>query len=178
MRMQGCIDGPAQWVKDQSCWELWSRLQMQLNLVLLWLWHKPTATAPIRPLAWELPYDTCVALKKYIYIYTYIYIHICIYIYVYIHTHILASRQFNFMLWAPWNFSPCPLLISSHPALKTYDRNGSVVLGRYQNCSHTWSLRTTAEGAGYRPHQFLSPIHSNIGISPNYLNQIQPPSQN
>ena len=26
------------------------------DLVLLWLWHKPAATAPIRPLAWEPPY--------------------------------------------------------------------------------------------------------------------------
>ena len=24
--------------------------------VLLWLWHRPVATAPIRPLAWEPPY--------------------------------------------------------------------------------------------------------------------------
>ena len=26
--------------------------------VLLWLWHKLVATAPIRPLAWEPPYVT------------------------------------------------------------------------------------------------------------------------
>ena len=25
---------------------------------LLWLWHRPVATAPIRPLAWEPPYAT------------------------------------------------------------------------------------------------------------------------
>ena len=25
---------------------------------LLWLWHRPAAMAPIRPLAWELPYAT------------------------------------------------------------------------------------------------------------------------
>ena len=30
---------------------------------LLWLWCRPVATAPIRPLAWELPYATGVALK-------------------------------------------------------------------------------------------------------------------
>ena len=35
-----------------------------LNLVLLWLWRRPAATAPIRPLAWEPPYDMGVALKK------------------------------------------------------------------------------------------------------------------
>ena len=27
-----------------------------LDLVWLWLWRRPAATAPIRPLAWELPY--------------------------------------------------------------------------------------------------------------------------
>ena len=26
------------------------------DLVLLWLWHRPGATTPIRPLAWEPPY--------------------------------------------------------------------------------------------------------------------------
>ena len=34
------------------------------DLVLLWLWHRPAATAPIRPLAWELPYAEGVAIKK------------------------------------------------------------------------------------------------------------------
>ena len=31
---------------------------------LLWLWHRPVATAPIRPLAWEPPYAAGVALEK------------------------------------------------------------------------------------------------------------------
>ena len=31
---------------------------------LLWLWHRPEATASIRPLAWEPPYAAGVALKK------------------------------------------------------------------------------------------------------------------
>ena len=31
--------------------------------VLLWLWHRPAAVAPIIPLAWQLPYVTGVALK-------------------------------------------------------------------------------------------------------------------
>ena len=31
---------------------------------LLWLWHRPLATAPIRPLAWKAPYATGAALKK------------------------------------------------------------------------------------------------------------------
>ena len=31
---------------------------------LLWLWRRPVATAPIRPLAWEPPYAAGVALEK------------------------------------------------------------------------------------------------------------------
>ena len=34
-----------------------------LVLVLLWLWCRLVATAPIRPLAWEHPYATSMALK-------------------------------------------------------------------------------------------------------------------
>ena len=45
----GSIPGLAQWVRD---------------LALLWLWHRPAAVAPIRPLAWESPYAAGVALKK------------------------------------------------------------------------------------------------------------------
>jgi len=33
-----------------------------LDLVLLW--HRPAATAPIQPLAWELPYAAGAALKR------------------------------------------------------------------------------------------------------------------
>ena len=46
----------AQWVKRSgvamSCGVGHSR---SLDPALLWLWHRPAATAPIRPLAWELP---------------------------------------------------------------------------------------------------------------------------
>ena len=45
----GLIFGPTQRVKA---------------LTFLWLWHKPGATAPIQPLAWEPPYAMCVALKR------------------------------------------------------------------------------------------------------------------
>ena len=45
----GLIPGLAQWVKD---------------LALLWLWCRLAATAPIRPLAWELPYAMDKALKS------------------------------------------------------------------------------------------------------------------
>ena len=31
---------------------------------LLWLWHRPVATTPIGPLAWEPPYATGAALEK------------------------------------------------------------------------------------------------------------------
>ena len=31
--------------------------------VLLWLWYRPAATAPIRPVAWETPYAAGVALE-------------------------------------------------------------------------------------------------------------------
>ena len=32
--------------------------------VLLWLWYRLAATAPIGPLAWQLPYASGVALKS------------------------------------------------------------------------------------------------------------------
>ena len=35
-----------------------------LDLVLLWLWRRPMAIAPIRTLAWEPPYVVGVTLKK------------------------------------------------------------------------------------------------------------------
>ena len=35
-----------------------------LDLVLLWLWYRPVAAAPIRPVAWESPSATGTALKK------------------------------------------------------------------------------------------------------------------
>ena len=35
-----------------------------LDLKLLCLWHRPAATAPIGPLAWEPPYATDAALKR------------------------------------------------------------------------------------------------------------------
>ena len=34
------------------------------DLVLLWLWRRPVAIGPIRPLTWELPYAASVALKR------------------------------------------------------------------------------------------------------------------
>ena len=45
----GSTPGLAQWVKEPE---------------LLWLWHRPEATPPIGPLAWEPPYAMGVALEK------------------------------------------------------------------------------------------------------------------
>ena len=35
-----------------------------LDPELLWLWRRPAAKAPIRPLPWEPPYAAGVALEK------------------------------------------------------------------------------------------------------------------
>ena len=35
-----------------------------LDLALLWLWRRPAATAPIRPITWEPPCATGVTLKR------------------------------------------------------------------------------------------------------------------
>ena len=45
----GTTPGLVQWAKD---------------LPLLWLWHRPAAVAPIRPLANESPYAIGMALKS------------------------------------------------------------------------------------------------------------------
>ena len=46
------------------CHELWWRSQLWLGSTLLWLWCRTVATAPIQPLAWELPYATGALEKK------------------------------------------------------------------------------------------------------------------
>ena len=61
----GSIPGLTQWVKDLvfsvSCGV---GHRCGSDLVLLWLWPRPVATAPIRPLAWESPYVLGAALKR------------------------------------------------------------------------------------------------------------------
>ena len=47
--VSGSIPGLAKWVKGPA---------------LLWLWHRPASTAPIRLLAWEPPYAVGMALEK------------------------------------------------------------------------------------------------------------------
>ena len=56
----GPIPGLAQWVNMScgvDCRHSW-------DPALLWLWRRLVATAPIRPLAWELPYATGAALER------------------------------------------------------------------------------------------------------------------
>ena len=63
--VEGSIPALAQWVDDpgidMSCGVGGRRGS---NPALLWLWRRPGATAPIRPLAWEPPYATDAALKS------------------------------------------------------------------------------------------------------------------
>ena len=61
----GSIPGLPYWAKGSGgvmSSDVGSRCS--LDLVLLWLWHRPAAGAPIQPLAWEHPYATGVALYK------------------------------------------------------------------------------------------------------------------
>ena len=55
----GSIPGLAQWVKDLAL--PWAVCRL---LVLLWLWHRPAAIAPIWHLALKLPYAMGTALRK------------------------------------------------------------------------------------------------------------------
>ena len=50
-------------LRIQCCRELWCSCRHGLDLALLWLWCRPVTTAPIRPLAKELPYAAGAAIK-------------------------------------------------------------------------------------------------------------------
>jgi len=39
-------------------------LRLGSDMMLLWLWHRPAATSPIQPLAWDPPYATSVDLES------------------------------------------------------------------------------------------------------------------
>jgi len=58
----GLIPGLTQWVKDLALARIGHRSSS--DPALLWLWHRPAATAPIQPLAWEPPYVAGAALKR------------------------------------------------------------------------------------------------------------------
>ena len=60
----GSIPGLTQWVKDPIAMSCGVGQRRGSDLALLWLWCRPTATAPIQPLVWEPPYAAGVALKK------------------------------------------------------------------------------------------------------------------
>ena len=46
------------------CHGLWQRSKIQLGSCIAVVWYSVAATAPVGPLAWELPYAMGVALKK------------------------------------------------------------------------------------------------------------------
>ena len=61
---EGSIPGLTQWIKDPGVAVSCSVGHRHgSDLVLLWLWCRPAATAPIRSLAWESPYAVSTALK-------------------------------------------------------------------------------------------------------------------
>ena len=51
-------------LRIRLCRELWCKSKSGSDLVLLWLWCSPVATALIGPLAWEPPYAVGTALKR------------------------------------------------------------------------------------------------------------------
>ena len=58
------ISDRVQWARDQCCHKLWCSPRRSSDPKLQWLWCGWAAVAPIRPLAWELPYATGAALKS------------------------------------------------------------------------------------------------------------------
>ena len=60
----GSIPGLTEQVKDLALLQAYSEGQRcRSDLAFLWLWCRPAAAAPIRPLAWELRYAAGAALK-------------------------------------------------------------------------------------------------------------------
>ena len=61
----GSVLGLAQWVQESSiAMSCGVGHRQGSDLALLWLWCRPAAAAPIRPLTWEFSYATSVALKR------------------------------------------------------------------------------------------------------------------
>ena len=63
--VEGSIPVLAQWVEDPA-WPVSCGVGRRCGSdpVLLWLWCRPAAAAPIRPLVWEPPYAAGAALKR------------------------------------------------------------------------------------------------------------------
>ena len=51
-------------LRIRHCHECGIGRRQGLDSELLWLWCRPVATAPIPPLAWQLPHATPTALKR------------------------------------------------------------------------------------------------------------------
>ena len=60
VRTLGLLSG----LRIRCCCELGVGHRHGSDLALLWLWYRPAATAPVRPLAWEPPYTVGAALKR------------------------------------------------------------------------------------------------------------------
>ena len=61
----GSTPGLTQWVKDPAvAMSCGVGGRQGSDSALPWLWHRLAATAPIGPLAWELPYAAGVILNK------------------------------------------------------------------------------------------------------------------
>ena len=89
------IPGPTQVVKDLALQWAVVRSQMWLgSSVLLWLWCRLTASAPIQLLVWELPYASGVALKK-----NCTYVYICSLYEVRLLVILICKRNKRFTVW-------------------------------------------------------------------------------
>ena len=63
---KGLIPGLAQWIKGSgTAMSCGIGYRHGSDPTFLWLWCRPEAAAPIQPLAWELPYTTGAAIKKF-----------------------------------------------------------------------------------------------------------------
>ena len=51
-------------LRIRLCLSCWVGCRRGSDLALLWLWCRLAAAAPMRPLAWELPYAAGVALEQ------------------------------------------------------------------------------------------------------------------
>ena len=60
----GSIPGLAQWVKSGIALSCGVGCSHGSDLALLWLWRRPVAIAPIRPLAWEPPHAAGAAQRN------------------------------------------------------------------------------------------------------------------